>query len=360
MKTEPYVSFVLGTRNDGYTAQYAERVNRAAKCLVGQLDRAGVDAEIVICDWNPPADRPLLLEVLDLPDKLQHVSVVGIVVPPDYHTRYAGSHERGIHAGEAANVGLRRARGRFLSTKASDTFFSPQVIERIARHDLDPDTMYRVTRHDVQLDDNAILGLEDDALLARLAALPSEEHAWIDQSDYWRLRDLHTNACGDFTLLSAAYWHLLGGHQNDNTVLSLDVDSLVMHAAAALHVKECRWPDECKVFKPAHGNLNQSRVMQTWKPWQQRLDRLLSERFDMRTAHWFRTAFDYPRRSVRGVSSVLGPSIERNFVRPASQWAKGADSLATRDENWGLPNAALQQRFLCRAAWDTAAELVVS
>lgn len=360
MKRKPYVSFVLGARNDGYTTQYIERVSRATKCLAGQLERAGLDSEIIISDWNSPPDRPLLIDSLDLPTTLRHVTVVGLVVPPEYHTGFIGSHERGIQAGAATNVGLRRARGRFISPKASDTFFSTRIIERIAQRDLDPDTMYRVDRHDVPLDDSSILELDDEALLAKLASLPSEVHAWIDQSDYWNLRDLHTNACGDFTLLSSAYWHLLGGYQIDKTVLSLDIDSLLMHAAAALQVTECRWPKDCKVFKPMHGNLNSSRVTQVWKPWQRFLDRTLSECLDMRTAHWFRTTLNYPCRRVRGITSVVGPSIERNFVLPASRWAKGADSLATRDQDWGLPYAALKQRFLCRADWDSAASVAAS
>src|SRR5580698_3369847 len=131
MNSEPYVSFVTWGRNDGYTPDYVRRVNRATNCLAHQLERAGIDAEIVIAEWNPAPDHPLLLRVLDVPGQLHHVSIRGIIVDPRYHEKYGGAQERGVHSGEAANVGVRRARGRFVTVKASDTFLSPQVIEMI-------------------------------------------------------------------------------------------------------------------------------------------------------------------------------------------------------------------------------------
>ncbi len=351
MSATPYVSFVTYGRNDGYTPSYMRRVARATACLATQLEKARIDSEIVFAEWNPPADRALILDQLDLPASLQHVSVRGIIVPGQYHAPFAGAAERSIHPAEAANVGIRRARGRFVTPKASDTFFSPATIAMIARLDLDADTIYRIDRHDVAVDDEGIWELDDEALLARLAALPSVAHAWIDQAAHWRLRNLHTNACGDFTLISSTYWHRVRGHALDATVLSLDIDSLVMHAAAALGARECRWPDDCRVYKPSHPNVSGARVKQVWVPWQRSLDDFLSKR-SLPAALWARTAFDYPRRRIRGVNSVLGPSIERNFVKPASRWAQGAIPRPTQPESWGLADIALEERQLCRAAWD--------
>lgn len=348
---EPYVSFVTWGRNDGYTPDYVLRVNRATNYLVNQLERVGVPSEIVISEWNPAPSRPLLLDVLDLPKSLNHVSVRGVIVDRAHHMQFGGSHERGVHSGEAANVGIRRARGRFVTVKASDTFFTPNVVEMIGRQDLDPDTMYRVDRHDISIEDSSIWNLDDDALLAKFESLPSVPHLWIDQLPAWGLRELHTNACGDFTLLAAAYWRLLRGHPRDPTVLSLDIDSLVMHAAAALGVRECRWLN-AKVYKPLHANLNNTRITQIWAPWQRRLDKLLADKVSPEAAHRARTMFDYPRRKIRNIESIVGPSIERNFVKPASEWARGAMPAITQPKNWGLADRPLEQRILCRAAWD--------
>jgi hypothetical protein len=353
MSATPYVSFVTYGRNDGYTPSYVRRVSRATACLAHQLDRAGVDAEIIIADWNPPSDRPLLIDQLGVPKALRHVSIRGLIVAPEHHNAFVGAAERGIHAGEAANVGLRRARGRFATPKASDTFFSPQTIAMLARRDLDEGTMYRIDRHDVVVEDEAIWELDDDALLAALARMPSVPHAWIEQSEHWGLRNLHTNACGDFTLMSLAHWHRLRGHPYDASVLTLDIDSLVMHAAAALGVRERRWPDDCRVYKPSHGNLSNARVTQVWTGWQRTLDRFLSQKVGQPAALRARILFDYPRRKIRGVESVIGPSIERNFVQPASRWALGDGPSPSQPESWGLADVALEERTLCNAEWET-------
>lgn len=353
MKPMPYVSVVTYGRNDGYTPSYVKRVTRATTFLANQFERAGLDAEIIISEWNPPLDRPRLLEAVEVPKALKHVSIWGIIVGAEHHAGFAGARERGFHGGEAANVGIRRARGRFIIPKSSDTFFSSGTIERIARQDLDVDTMYRMCRHDVAVTDERIWDLDDEALLAALAAMPASIHGVIDQPEHWDIRDLHTNACGDFTLMSAAYWHYLRGYPRDPSVLVLDGDSLIMHAAAALGVRECRWPDDCcRIYKPGHGNLANERVKQIWRPWQRWLDRILSEKVDGRAAYWARKSLNYPRRIVRSVESVLGPSIERNFVAPATRWRHGARPDQTQPADWGLANVPLERRILCRSEWD--------
>lgn len=353
MTATPYVSFVTYGRNDAYTPSYVRRVNRAMACLARQLESAGLDGEIIIADWNPPPGRPRLIDILDVPSRLRHVSVRGIVVEPEHHLAFAGAAERGIHAGEAANVGIRRARGRFVTPKASDTFFSPQVIGMMARRDLDDGMMYRIDRHDIVAEDEAIWQLDDDALLAKLQGMQSMQNAWIEQSEHWGLRNLHTNACGDFTLMALRHWHRLRGHPSDATVLTLDIDSLVMHAAAALGVRECRWPDDCRIYKPSHENLSNARISQIWTGWQRALDNLLSARLGQEAALRARILFDYPRRKVRGVETVIGPSIERNFVASASRWALGAKPPSWQPENWGLADVALEERVICRADWET-------
>ena len=63
MSAIPYVSFVTYGRNDSYTPNYAQRVNRAATCLAGLLEHAGIDSEIVFMEWNPPADRQMQNQV---------------------------------------------------------------------------------------------------------------------------------------------------------------------------------------------------------------------------------------------------------------------------------------------------------
>jgi hypothetical protein len=351
---QPFISVVTYGRNDGYAPSYARKVSRATAALAGQLERAAVDAELIICEWNPPADRQKLLDVFETPKALKHVTIRGFVVDARHH-RFTGGHERGFHGAEAANVGLRRARGLFALPKSSDTFFSNGLIRRIARQDLDANTVYRANRHDVSGIADSVWDLDDQALLAKFDSLPTSIHDFIVQPRHWALRELHTNASGDFTLMRTEHWHRLRGYPRDPTVLTLDGDSLILHAAAAIGLAECRWPDDCRVYKPSHDNLAATRVTQVWADWQRRLDKFLSERVSEKSALRARILFDYPRRRVRGVDSVIGPSIERNFVQPASRWAAGHDFQPSQPDNWGLSDVALEERVLCRADWETAA-----
>ena len=349
--TTPYISFVTWGRNDGYTDDYLERTTRALTVLVRQLDEAALDSEIIVSEWNPPPGRPLLVDSLDLPRTSPHVAIRGIVSDPCHHERFRGAHERGMHSGEAWNVGIRRARGQYILPKASDTFLSTEVIARIAKRDLEIDAMYRVDRYDVVVPP-AVWSLDGEPFLAALDTLPAERNAHIRQSPHWHLRDLHTNASGDFLLMAAAWWHQLRGHPADDTTLSLDGDSLVMHAAAALGVRECRWSAPCKIYKPRHSHLNNDRISFVWRPWQRRAESFLTRLGGVDLAHRARMAFDYPRRRVHSVDSVLAPSIERQFVRPASRWARGARVAYTQPRNWGLADQSLTTRVLCRAAWE--------
>ena len=74
-----------------------------------------------------------------------------------------------------------------------------------------------------------------------------------------------------------------------------------------------------------------------------------------------RSLFDYPTRKVRGVESVLGPSIERNFVKRAEQWAHGTVPAARRSRKTG-DWAISRSRKECFAGqrWDTAGGTAVT
>ena len=347
----PYVSFVTWGRNDGYTADYLARTAKALTCLVRQLEAAALASEIVVSEWNPPPERPLLVDSLDLPRTSPHVAIRGVVSDPRHHARFKAAAEHGMHSGEAWNVGIRRARGQYIVPKASDTFLSRETIERIARRDLAPDTLYRVDRYDVVVP-SELWRLDDAAFLAALETLPAERNAYIQQQPHWHLRDLHTNASGDFLLMASSWWHRLRGHPADDTIFTLDGDSLIMHAAAALGVQECRWPAPCKVYKPRHGHLNNARIAFVWQPWQRGLEAVLKRIGGVGLAHRARMAFDYPKRRIHNIDSTLASSVERQFVRPASRWAAGARPVATQPASWGLADQSLATRVLCRAAWE--------
>ena len=50
MNAQPYVTFVSYFRNDNYTNDFVLRVKRATRFLVGQLQRAGLNSEVILVD----------------------------------------------------------------------------------------------------------------------------------------------------------------------------------------------------------------------------------------------------------------------------------------------------------------------
>jgi hypothetical protein len=354
VNARPYVSFVSYFRNDSYTSDFELRVRRATSFLVHQLQRAAIESELILVEWNPPSDQPLIIESLGSLPQGGCVQIRGIIVGEEHHHKFIGSREWGMNPAAAANVGLRRAQGRFVTPKAADTYLSDEIIAAIARRDLHENGLYRCDRCDVSLSVRDLQELKDAALLARLESLDSTRLSRMPHPPQWHIRDLHTNACGDFLLMSRNTWHSVRGFPLDDTVLSLDCDSLIMHAAVALGSHEICLPPSCRIFKGRHPRLFTNRITQVWSPLQSAVDRFLANLRWWRLQTIGRSLFDYPKRKVRGVDSVLGPSIERNFVKLAEEWAHGAVPQLSQPENWGLVDQPLEERLLCRAAWSKA------
>ena len=347
----PYLTIVGWTRNDGYTANYAERITHAIGLLVRQLEAHQLPSELVVVEWNPPVDRPRMSDLVG-PLNAPHVTVRFVEVGEDYHKRLKGWKERGLPTVAALSVGIRRARGQFLTPKALDTFYSDELIRRISMRELDDSCVYRVDRCDVRIEGHEWLDASDEALFGLMAGSPMQRHVRQQQSPQWKIRDLHTNGCGDFTLLSTERWHLMRGYPEDTTVLGLDADSIALHAAAGYGAREVCWPDECAVYKIVQAMTHNQRVFPVWKSWQLSLDRWLLELNQRDLGHRIRMLLDYPKRRVLGIESVLAPSIERNFVARATRFARNDVSSPVNDSNWGLGDVLLPERVVSRASWD--------
>ncbi len=67
-----------------------------------------------------------------------------------------------------------------------------------------------------------------------------------------RLPDLHTQACGDFLLLSREDWRTLCGHP-ELEIFSFHLDSLTLYAAEAHGIREVRLPRDHVLYHVEHG-----------------------------------------------------------------------------------------------------------
>src|SRR5262245_36569909 len=156
----PYLSVVVTTRNDDHGGDPLKRLQMFVDCFDEQCRRTGLDAEVIIVEWNPPAGRPSIASLLMLPEQ-PFCAYRFIEVPSETHQTLRYADVLPLFQMIAKNVGIRRARGRFVLATNIDIIFSTDLIEFIASRQLDPMSLYRVDRHDIESDIPAEALLDD-------------------------------------------------------------------------------------------------------------------------------------------------------------------------------------------------------
>lgn len=354
----PYISFVMFARNDSYGHRGTSRLQHSIDTLLQQLNEHRLESEIVLVEWNPPSDdsQPLA-EALRLPSESGAASLRIITVPSRHHARYRGHENKGMHVAAAFNVGLRRARGEFVLPKPSDVYYTDSVIARIAKGDLDQGSIYRVDRFDV--DAEAVAGpvLSRQQFFEHCATHIVRHHSPIEMPPHFGIRKLHTNACGDFSLMSRALWSEVRGWAEGESVASLDVDSLALHGAAACGGREVIWREPCRVYKVVHGAITINRVRQVFRPHEEWLKSVSERTLSIERQTQLRMLLDFPKRRVEGLPGPY-PSFEHNFLRRAQRWRVGKAPYYLNSADWGLALETLSDDTVCTASWEKPATAV--
>ena len=164
---QPYLSVVATARNDDHGANLLRRMQIFVDGLTAQAKRFALPTELLLVDWNPPADKPPLAQALRWPQDPGPCRCRVITVPPDLHRRYTHHVQLPLFQMIAKNAGIRRASGEFVLATNIDILFSNELMEFIAARKLDADHMYRVDRHDV--DSNVPPGVSIDEQLSYCA-----------------------------------------------------------------------------------------------------------------------------------------------------------------------------------------------
>lgn len=144
----PYLSLVVTARNDDHGGNLLGRMQAFLNGWIGHARRYQISSEIIIVEWNPPADRPRLAEVLSWPSEISPCQIRFIEVPAELHRRYAHAEALPLYQMIGKNVGIRRARGQFVLATNIDILFSSELAAFIAERRLRTDRMYRIDRHD--------------------------------------------------------------------------------------------------------------------------------------------------------------------------------------------------------------------
>jgi hypothetical protein len=211
----PLISLVLTGRNDAYGGDFTARFFRTLRFNHEQLTTRGIAHEVVFVEWAPPPGRPLLLDqIFDAVPALDRSACSWYVVDGQYHDALSLNPRLEYLEFIAKNVGVRRARGRFVLTSNCDVYLGRQVLEAFQRGALEPRVLYRAARNDLKLaSDLSNLDwevLEDPRNLA---------------GPVQRLKPpFMGSATGDFVLLDREAFHAIGGFNEVYRVARIGID----------------------------------------------------------------------------------------------------------------------------------------
>lgn len=292
-KALPYLSVVAASRNDDHGGDPLIRTQIFIKNLARQCEKYRLPAELIIVDWNPVPDRPGLAAVLNLPVESTFVQARTVTVPRLLHQRLKYAERLPFFQMIAKNVGIRRATGQFVLATNIDILFSDELMQFIARQQLDPKKQYRVDRYDIESGLSQQATLEEtleyawshpirahrryqpDRLVQHLYArelfkrscVPAQDFRGkgenvtvVEEEGVWQIMPersvdmnyLHTNACGDFTLMSRDAWFSIRGYP-EFEAFSFNIDSIGILAAHYAGYEEVALLPPCVCFHIEHG-----------------------------------------------------------------------------------------------------------
>jgi hypothetical protein len=289
---KPYLSIVAASRNDDHGGNPLVRTQIFINNFARQCEKFRFPAELIIVDWNPVSGFPGLAAVLTLPPETHYCRGRVITVPTTLHQQLKYAEKLPIFQMIAKNVGIRRAQGQFILATNIDIIFSNELIQFLSKKTLDSQKQYRVDRNDIQcgltqesnLDEvinyawahpirthrryqpeNLVKHLYENTVFQRrcepneLQVIQQEGVNVIHDEEVWQVQPdrsvpmthLHTNACGDFALLSREGWLTIRGYP-EFEAYSFNIDSMGMMAAHYAGYEEVSLLPPCVCFHIEH------------------------------------------------------------------------------------------------------------
>ena len=362
MRNKPYVSVITRCRNDNYAGGIIDKLQFTIDNLLIRLEKHKIESEFIIIDWNPSEGNSRLKDAIRWPSKSIYTSIRVIEVESNIHRRYAYWENRDIHASVAVNVGIRRARGDFVVQRAADVIWSNDLISFIAAKKLEDDVLYRCNRKDV---DGDIL-LEDSLNSENISDHCEENVLEVFGPGKYPsdLPQLHTNAAGDFQLMSRDIWVKMRGYYESFDLSTMDLENILAFSLFAAGYRELRLSESACVYKFRHEEqynvvyknsqfLSDTLMKQVYKRAYSYLVRyILARGLPVFQENIFmgiyRFLFGPIADKYRGIP-VLPNTYYLNLFRNI---VNGKADYVFNDENWGLKKEQLAEIKVVTAHWD--------
>ena len=280
----PYLSIVTTSRNDNHGGDLNKRMRFFVRSLLYQTRRVKLPCELIMVEWNPPVDKPLMKEVLPKPSEHDYLTIRYIIVPSELHKTYERGDVLPLFQMTAKNVGIQRAKAPFVLCTNVDVIFSNEIFDFLAKKELRKNCFYRANRSDIPAD--LVEDWEMDTILnycnknvmytlgknKYIPNLPEEHPVFGRFPKLWRWYDrfvahhrsrqdkvkyklnlLDTKACGDFTLMPKEAWIDIQGYPEFD-LYSIHIDSLGVMAAIALDYEQVVLAPKERIFHIHHEN----------------------------------------------------------------------------------------------------------
>ncbi len=145
----PYLLSVVATsRNDNHGKNLLYRMQIFVDGFIEQCKKHQLPAELVLVEWNPPEHTLPLAQALRFPVDKGPCTVRIIKVPKEVHLQLQHSDKIPLFQMIGKNVGIRRARGKFVLATNIDILFSDKIFQYIKK-EISEKYLYRVDRLDV-------------------------------------------------------------------------------------------------------------------------------------------------------------------------------------------------------------------
>jgi len=182
----PSVTAVVVGRNDDYMPDFRQRLEATIEWNARHLAD-----EVIFVEWNPPPGRELLSRGL----ARRFEFVRAYVVPPEIHAAVCHNPNVNLLEYHAKNVGVRRARTRWIVTTNADAAFSPDSVRALLSEPLADDVVWTTQRADIPWREG-----RDRAI------------GLADSMRYRRLSPYNPMGTGEFAFASRELWHRARGY----------------------------------------------------------------------------------------------------------------------------------------------------
>lgn len=284
MYSQPKISFVVVSRNDNHGGDMLKRMRIFTKGLLHQCKKFKLNAELIYVEWNPDEKKPLLKDILPLPEQEDVLTIRFIQVPNELHQKLNHAEKIPLFQMIGKNVGIRRANSEFIVCTNVDLLFSDELINQLLKP-LDDRNYYRANRCDIpkelseELTVDEQLEYADKNIIQRLGKARDfpeivDTTSWIFNVPYLRILYKHyynfkrkkkiskiwgflskidTDACGDFTLMSKKNWLAIEGYL-EVEAYSIHIDSIAIIYARILGLNQIIYSHKSCTYHISHDN----------------------------------------------------------------------------------------------------------